>query len=219
MQGYLKKFGDNEQIETEISSLFFRLSKNLEKKSLLFWHVQSFQDYIKSNINPLGLRIQIFPTMEDLDTDFKLKWENILSTCSRNLMEALIEEYTKRTKMLDMEITKICKCLQQFKTLKSAINKEQKLKIHLEAFNNDILVKKGQKFLRDKNAFEVGKAYKWNQNKITTRNTNMAQNSHFQRSPPYTTSSTNSKSKSTVGTKRQFQSDSTSDHKPKKTNL
>lgn len=71
MEGYLKKFGDNEQIDSEISSLFFRLSETLEKKSLMFWHVKSFRDYIRDNITPLGLWVQIFPTLDDLDTDLK----------------------------------------------------------------------------------------------------------------------------------------------------
>lgn len=32
MEGYLKEFGHKEQTDSEISSLFYRLSKTLEKK-------------------------------------------------------------------------------------------------------------------------------------------------------------------------------------------
>lgn len=39
----------------------------------------------------------------------------------------------------------------------------EKLKIHIELFNKNILLKKEGKFLRDKQAFEEGRAYKWAQ--------------------------------------------------------
>lgn len=61
------------------------------------------------------------------------------------------------------EIIKLCGQLQQFKTHKAIPTKEKKLKLHLETFNREILLKKKQKFMQDKNAFETGKAYKWNQ--------------------------------------------------------
>lgn len=216
MQKYLDKFGDNERIEAEISSLFFKLSKNLEKKSLFFWHIKSFQDYIQNNINPLGLRIQIFPTLEDLDTDFKSTWENILQTCSRSLMETLINEYTKRTNALDIEITKICELLKKLRTHQSVTNKEKKLKIHLESFNKDILIKKNHKFQRDKNAFETGKAYKWNQNRNTNRNTNTIPNSRSTKPSSHNFPPPTSQTKTTLGTKRQFQGEFTQDQKSKK---
>lgn len=57
--------------------------------------------------------------------------------------------------------------LQLFKMHKSIPDREKKLKSHLEMFNKEILIKKGQKFRRDKNAFQSDKAYKWNLNKYT----------------------------------------------------
>lgn len=42
-----------------------------------------------------------------------------------------------------------------FKIHKSIPNKEKKLKTHLETFNKEILIKKGQKFQRDKNAWSA----------------------------------------------------------------
>lgn len=38
-EGYLKEFGNKEQIVSEISSLFNRLSKTLEKKTLCFFGI------------------------------------------------------------------------------------------------------------------------------------------------------------------------------------
>lgn len=167
-------------------------------------------------MNPLGLRVQIFPTLEDLDADFKSTWENALQTCSQNLMQILIDEYTKRSLALDIEITKTCEQLQKFKTYQSVSIKEKKLKIHLESFNKNILIKKNFKFHRDKNAFEAGKAYKWNQNNKTTRNPNIPQNPPSNKPPPHIPPLITSKAKSSSGTKRQLSGDSTQDQKPKK---
>lgn len=109
---------------------------------MLFWHTRSFEDYIKEDIIPLGLRVQIFPTLEGLDSEFKTKWEEVLKVCPQDLMKILIDEYKKRSSTLDIDIVNICGRLQQLKTQKPIANKEQKLKTHLEAFNRDILIKK-----------------------------------------------------------------------------
>lgn len=73
MSGYLDDYGKNEHIDSEFNSLFLKLTRILEKKSSMFWHIKSFQDYIK-DINPLGFRVQIFPNPEGLDADFKNAW-------------------------------------------------------------------------------------------------------------------------------------------------
>lgn len=110
----------------------------MEKKSALFWHIRSFQDYIKEKINPFGLRVQIFPTLEDMNPEFKTKWKAVLQACSSSLMELFIAEYNQRSVALDVEIISTCKKLQVFKTHKSIPDKEIKLKTHLETFNKDI---------------------------------------------------------------------------------
>lgn len=113
--------------------------------------------------NPLWLRVQIFPNLEGLDTEFKNAWEKILRTCSKDMMELLITEYEKWSSTLDGDIHNICLKLQPLQTHKTFADRESKLKIHLEDFNKDILTKKESKFSRDRCAFEDNRAYKWNQ--------------------------------------------------------
>lgn len=163
MSGYLDEYGKNEHIESEINCYFFKLTKVLEKKSSLYWHIRSFRDYINDNMNPLGLRVQIFPNLEGLDTELKNAWEKILRTCSKDLMKLLITEYQKRSNVLDGDIQTICLKLQLLQTHKIYMDKELKLKKHLEDFNKDILIKKESKLSRDRCAFEENRAYKWNQ--------------------------------------------------------
>lgn len=94
MSGYLDEYGKNEHIDSEVNSLFLKLTRTLEKKSSMFWHIKCFPDYIKDDINPLGLRVQIFPNSEGLDTDLKNAWEKILCTCSKDIMQLLICLFT-----------------------------------------------------------------------------------------------------------------------------
>lgn len=89
-------FDQNESCVSELSFLFSGLTKWLEKKSLLHWHIKSFEEYIRDDLNPLGLRVQIFPTFDNLDPIFKLAWESILNKCSTKMMKLLIDEYQKR---------------------------------------------------------------------------------------------------------------------------
>lgn len=105
----------------------------------MFWHIKSFEDYLKEDMNPLGL--QIFPNLEGLDSDFKLAWENILRTYSREIMQLIIREYTRRSRALDSEIESTCSQLQTFKTHKTFEEREMKLQKHLEIFNKNILIK------------------------------------------------------------------------------
>lgn len=74
MTSYETGFAPSEQVETELSSLFFKIGKTLEKKSSLCWLIRAFDKYIDSNIISIGLRVQIFPNVDHVSTDCKKEW-------------------------------------------------------------------------------------------------------------------------------------------------
>lgn len=164
-----KDYEQKESKESELSFLFFNLTKWLEKKSSLYWHTRTFQEYIREDLNPLGLRVQIFPSFDNIDSTFKMAWENVLKSCSNQMMNLLIEEYKKRLIDIDRNIDKLYSQINTLNTHPSFPELNEKLKAHIEAFNRDILAKKENKFLRDKQAFQEGRAYKWHQ-QSNTRN-------------------------------------------------
>lgn len=147
--------------DTELLSIFFNLKKLLEKKSLNHWHIHSFENYMKSKINPFGLQVQIFQTVENIGPSFKKEWEKNLSMCSNGMMSLLIEEYQKTIREIDRELEPLYVQLTAFKNHASYIKYDNELNEHLEQFNRDILVKKEKKFLRDQNAFQEQKAYNY----------------------------------------------------------
>lgn len=58
-----KECGDDHGIELEIEVLIHKLKQALERKSNLFWQVKFLEQYIKEDLNPQGLRIQVFPNL------------------------------------------------------------------------------------------------------------------------------------------------------------
>lgn len=71
-----REHGQKEAHESELTSLFSQLKRLVEKKVSMFWHIKSFENYIPVDMNPFGLRIQIFPTLDMIDTVFRKRWEN-----------------------------------------------------------------------------------------------------------------------------------------------
>lgn len=104
MSGLYKNFVQKEQRDTELVSIFSNLRKLLEKKSSNYLHIQSFDNYIKKKNNPFGLRVQIFPTMENIGPAFKKEWEKNLSACSNGMMSLLVEEYQRTIREIDREL-------------------------------------------------------------------------------------------------------------------
>lgn len=45
---------------------------------------------MREDINPFELRVQIFPTFDNIETGFKKEWEKIFKKCSKTLMMLLI---------------------------------------------------------------------------------------------------------------------------------
>lgn len=161
MSGHYRNFTQREKIDSELFSTFSELRKLLEKKSLNHWHIHSFQQYLSNHINPFGLRIQIFPTMESIGPKFKKDWEANLSTCSNKMMLLLIDEYKTTIAQIDKELEPLYTKLSSLKTHAQYNQQDKELNEHLERFNRDVLIKKENKFLRDSRAFQEFKAYHW----------------------------------------------------------
>ncbi|XP_077325619.1 uncharacterized protein LOC143960693 [Lithobates pipiens] len=171
MLGYETEFEKNDRADTEITTLTSKLMKLLEKKSALFWHIKSFDRYNKEKINPLGLRVQIFPNVDSISSECKTEWEANLNACSQQMMVILTKEYTRQIALLDKEICILEKALQPFASHALFVESRTKLRADLSFHNKSILGKKEAKYWRDKFAFSEGRAYKWNTNTPPHNNT------------------------------------------------
>lgn len=145
MSGLYRNFVQKEKRGTELSSVFLNLKKVLEKKSSYHWHIHSFKQYIRNEMNPFGLRIQIFPALDDMSTTFKNEWEKNLSKCSTGMMSLLMDEFQRKLIDIEKELEPIHKQLLCFKDHALYDQYDEDLNEHLEHYNREILIKKEKK--------------------------------------------------------------------------
>lgn len=192
MSEYENFFEQGDQIELSISSLFQKLTKVLERKSALFWHVKTFDRYIEEQINSVGLRVQIFPNADLISDECKTEWETNLKSCSREMMAILSREYNKQITLLDTVITNLEQALILYAQHTLFSELQATLKDNLSVFNKGILQNKEIQFWRDKSAFSEGRAYRWNNH--------LAQSKYYPRRESKNNKSKTSKSKTPPAT-------------------
>lgn len=78
-------------------------------------------------------------------------------------MRLLIEEYQKRIATLEKDIKGVYTKLESFKEVSTFGEQEERIKGHIDLLVKELITTKEQKFLRDKVAFNEGKAYLWQQ--------------------------------------------------------
>lgn len=125
----------------------------------LWWNVQSLEQYLKHDLCPRGLRVQIFPAWE-VTPEFKTTWEKTLGKCSALMMEQLMihdKELLQDTKNTVADLhTKLLK-------FEDALVKPflEQLREELSGFEKEILTNKKNKFDRDRRDRESNKMYRW----------------------------------------------------------
>lgn len=167
-EGHMTKYseqGRKQAHESEMMALFSQLSKLVDRKAHLLWHIESFEQYIKDDINPFGLCIQIFPSFENTNDTFLKRWKNNLQRCSKVIMKLLTEKYLHCVSLFNNDINKIYEQLEPFKSLDGYTNQEETIETYLDQIVKKTLTMKEHKFWRDKTAFQVGKAYRWHNRK------------------------------------------------------
>lgn len=153
MSQYENSFEQGDQKTLSVSSLFQKLTKVLERKSALFWHVKTFGRYIEEQINPFGLCIQIFPNVDLISDECKAEWEANLKLCSQEMMSILSREYNKQIALLDTVINNLEQALIPYAQHTLFFESQTLLNENLSAFNKNILQNKEIQFWRDKRLF------------------------------------------------------------------
>lgn len=147
--------------DEEVKTFLDRMLNLLKHKSHLHCHTEYFKQYINEGVYPLGLRIQLFPTVKDPSPAFKSSWEKTLTHCSLELMRTLITQYESDMTSLDSEIDKLNTHYQHLLDAPSFSNRWREVREHLEELTKENIKNKQTKFVKDKLAFSEGLAYKW----------------------------------------------------------
>ncbi|XP_040194657.1 uncharacterized protein LOC120927803 [Rana temporaria] len=151
---------DNEQ-EITINQYMAKMKRLLKKKSNLHWHIEFLGKYVKDNISPLGLRVQVFPSFQNVTAEFKLMWEQTLSSCSTQLMKLLIVQYQAELASLDQDILILQSNSETIKIHAQYDKRCLEIKDFITRITKDIIHKKQIKLSKDRTAFAEGFAYRW----------------------------------------------------------
>lgn len=133
--------GSNKDTD-DLKIYYDKLKQLLKRKSNLHWHMEYFKYYIRENISPQGLRIQLFPTIKHTSQDLKNSWEGVLNKCSQDCMQLLLSQYSLDTAMLDQELALLHNKYISIKTHAKFEEKSQELKLFLDKTNKTIISKK-----------------------------------------------------------------------------
>lgn len=74
---------------------FRELTQTYKDQIAAWWEVQCLENYIKNNIVPRGLRINLTPSSKFTSSEFRTKWEQEATKSSLRLMNLLVEEARK----------------------------------------------------------------------------------------------------------------------------
>lgn len=78
--------------------------KSWLKEKLCYFGIENFLNSTLSKIEPWGLRVQIFPNINKVETNVRMAWEANLQTCFFNMMHILCEKYGRNIANVDIEI-------------------------------------------------------------------------------------------------------------------
>ncbi|OCT91692.1 hypothetical protein XELAEV_18014752mg [Xenopus laevis] len=110
---------------------------------------------------PRGLRVQIFPTFEAPDTNFRDKWEAVLSDCSFKFMDLLIEEEEKKLTTINKQIEELHSKIEAVKNDESLIVKYDSIMKGMHKLETSLLETKKTKLARDVKDYSTNMVYRW----------------------------------------------------------
>lgn len=138
IQGFQHSFDQNKRLEMDHQAFSNSCKKLLERKSTNAWHQKYFNRYLEERMNPVGLRIQIIPTIENISQSLRRKWEDNLQSCSAMMMMLLADEYKEQSNTIDTELQRLYE--EQSKLIdKNKLKEiEKETKDHLTVFNQKL---------------------------------------------------------------------------------
>lgn len=146
----------------DATDLCKKLEKYMIKEMRLWWDISTLENYLKSGRIPRGLRIRKFPTFSDISRDFVEAWNNILSSCSAQLMELIVNFHADKHRSIQADIKALQSDLPKQEAKIDVANCLDEIKHRINKMETEIKRSKREKFLRDKMDYELNRVYDWN---------------------------------------------------------
>ncbi|XP_077155887.1 uncharacterized protein LOC143818474 isoform X2 [Ranitomeya variabilis] len=145
----------------DIDDLIVRLRDLLNRRTRWWWNKSFLECYVSKGLIPRGLRVQLFPSFNMDNEEFKVKWEETAKTCSMGFMQLLIKSNESMIKEMEDEIGGIQETLAKHMTAEAMTKLNANLDLDFHKWEKDIVQTKSKKYQRDLSDYKRYRIYKW----------------------------------------------------------
>lgn len=144
-----------------------KLESLMHKEQKVWWNHTTLNSYVESQIIPRGLRLRK-NTTSMYTPDFQTQWNDILSTCSFQLISLIIKQEDIRLQEFKSQISVLQQDLKQHMSVDEWSSQFKKIEEGLRKAENIIVQTKKSKFERDQNDYKNNQVYTWHQERRST---------------------------------------------------
>lgn len=98
------------------------------KQTKLWWEITAWDKYLEHVIVPRGLQIKLIPAEHLCNNEFVVKWQNILTKCSIELMQLIKNTEESQLGEVNIEVDNYLNSTQEFKENEAYLNVTSKVR-------------------------------------------------------------------------------------------
>ncbi|KAM4012119.1 uncharacterized protein ACNLHF_005295 [Anomaloglossus baeobatrachus] len=134
------------------------------RRMRLWWNKAFMQRYVDRDLIPRGLRVQVFPSFNVTDVDFKRDWEDAASACSKSFMLLLIKNNEASLRDLDGDIATLLDRLPKELTPSELSSFNETMDKEFTKWEKELVSTKTKKYQRDVTDYKNQQVYRWRGN-------------------------------------------------------
>ncbi|XP_073428224.1 uncharacterized protein [Dendrobates tinctorius] len=156
-----KSDGECVGFNKDIQEVALKFKELLRKRTRIWWNHEFLDQYIRKDLIPRGLRIQVFPSFPVLDETFKNKWESLTNECSKGFMVLLKQLNHDSLVAIEAEIDELQSILQKEMSNDALKKLNDQIDADLQKWAQEIQTNKAKKFKRDIQDKTLSRVYRW----------------------------------------------------------
>lgn len=137
-----------------------KLEKLIFREMKIWWDQTTLKSYIERKMVPRGLRLKKSTTFP-YPPEFQIKWDDILSKCSMELMTLIIQQEELQLADIQKDITSLQESTSKIISEQDFDDWNKNINIKLEETEDYIINVKESKLKRDQEDYDNHKVYTW----------------------------------------------------------
>lgn len=124
-----------------------------------WWDAELLNNYIQVDRIPRGLRV--LKKCNFLEMDLQQEWNEISLSCSKLWIQIIIKQRKRFLTGIGEKIAQTLKALEKYENIPEFVEWDKKINTLVSNYEKSLLIKKNNKFLRDKTDFDQGQIFHW----------------------------------------------------------